>query len=243
MRIAYSNGDGTWQQLLTASPGSYQHSLQAVYLNGDQYVDVIAQQWDFNFINIFINSGSRTGAWTYSRVDVSTSRMPPIVINVDGGLGVDIVTRGRHLATWYIYRSSHASNAQYNAPVSESYNHDGGNTNVESSGTLDFDSDGKMDVVTADRSRYVAVYRNEYGEGNSRYFSLNPVQITQIPVDIGFIDIGDINSDGFDDIVIGGFGAGYIICNGDGTWEPYQALVGPSVNHNYGGLKIFDIDG
>ena len=227
---------------MSDSPGSYQHNFQAVHLNSDDNIDVIAQQWDFNFINIFINSGDRVNDWDYIRILSTTNVMPPVVMDLDGTFGSDVITCDRYSRTWRILRSNHASNAQYSTVVTEGFTHVSASSGVESSGALDFDSDGRMDIVIADRSKHIAVYRNVYHEG-SRYFSSSAVQTQTVSFDIGFIDIGDINNDGIDDIVFGGYGTGHIICNGDGTWQSAVTLASPSSVHPYGGVKIFDIDG
>ena len=241
-RVAYSNGDGTFQEHhVSGAAAAYHNSITTGYLNDDEFPDVVASVWSYSYLDVYINTGARSG-WSHQRIDGAGSIMPPQIIDVDGLYGNDIVTKQFSSQQWRIHKSNHATNAQFSA-VYESFSSQVGSTDVRTSGQLDFDSDGKMDMVLGDTSRYVQIYRNQYGEAGGRHFSNNAALYQNVGFSIYFMDIGDVNNDGVDDIVVGGNGAAYILCNGDGTWENKVGLTGPSVNHDYGGIKIFDVDG
>jgi len=168
--------------------------------------------------------------------------MKPLILDLDGLYGNDIITKSFSSTTWRIHKSRHAANAEYDF-VTETFNPDSSNSaHAEAIGTLDFDSDGKMDVVIGDTSGYVSVFRNERGEG-SRFLSNKEAAYQNVGFDVYFMDIGDVNNDGVDDIVVGGYGCAFIVCNGDGTWETKVTLTAPNYQHSYGGIKIMDIDG
>ena len=221
--------------------GTGHHSgISTDFLNNDAYPDVVASVWYFDYIEVYINSGARSN-WAYQRIDSSTDVMPPLIMNVDGMFGNDIVTKRFTTQQWRIHTSTHATNAQYTI-TTETFASQVGGTDVRTGGSLDFDGDGKIDIFLGDSGGYVQIYRNEYGEG-SRHFSNNAALYQNVGFAIFFSDVGDINNDGVEDIVVGAHGTAYILCNGDGTWENRVILQAANSFHHYGGIKIFDIDG
>lgn len=161
--------------------------------------------------------------------------------NNDGNLDlvtIGLATMGRNILTedGYILLYKNSGPPDYKFTLDrENTNLIGGRAgNIDSQGRMlqavDIDHDGWMDLIeSADLTdnhpnngnwRLTAVYKNENGIFHQKRDLVNGNDFAQLAV--GSIYVGDVNGDGYADIINVGYGGGYFaklyINNGDGTF-------------------------
>lgn len=211
-------GDWTWQQQQCTPQGSYgtNRAFALVDLIGDDGLDVVTTSgYESSSVEISVN---RNGYFdeTYSAVSFpvyyETGVSSLTSADLDGDGDMDLVATDQHgdRVFWLAQEPS-------TSPTELRVSVDPAATNVYGLAYADFDGDGDMDLVSADRQKsHVEFYMKEGS------VFVGPTTISIIPA--SRIEASDINGDGHMDVLVAGGEfdrVEYIPGNGDGTFgEP-----------------------
>lgn len=240
--IAATSGYGTWQTPV---------DVQLFDANQDGNLDLVSADKNTNTVSIQLGNGD--GSFK-SKVSYATGLSPDSVsfadVNGDGKLDLAVSNRGGdnvailigngdgsfkvQTQTINVYTPGGALNHTFNPSVT------GYDTGIEpvSARLADINRDGKLDLITANRSD--GTISIEIGNGDGSFKAMTSFSVGVSP---SAVSIGNINNDGSLDIVVADENGGTVsvlLGNGDGTWKVqanvYATGAGPT------DLRLVDVN-
>lgn len=196
--LLLGNGDGTFQQPLTIGAGTSPRSLTAADFNGDGMPDLAVVNFSSNDLWVLLGNGDGT---FQEAAKYATGNAPRSVIadfiNNDSFRDLVVANSASNTVSVFLGDGSGTFAAGQQFPTG---------SGPVSAVTADFNNDGLKDIAVANQAGGTVSLL--LGEGTGTF---------QVPIDftIGLgtqpvsIDHGDINLDGYQDLLVANFGAGY----------------------------------
>ncbi len=197
--ILLGNGDGTFTSEATNPPTSgTPQSIVTGDFNGDGKTDLaVAESGD----SIAILSGNGDGTFAAAGTVHSGSNYSPIAaadFNGDGKLDLAVAEGGAPATRESVTILTGNGDGTFNSPTS---GQSPVSTQVTSIVVADFNQDGAADVVVTDQNGNATVFLND---GSGTFSESYPV-LTVSPSFYLFAGVGDLNGDGYPDIMAAGY--------------------------------------
>lgn len=236
---------------LNLTAGDFAKEVAVRDLDGDGKPEIIVANGQTNTFYIFDNNltTSTIVAGEFSRVDITAGVANTLSLEVqdfneDGWPDIALTS---NVSATSIYVMRNPANGTLNFTTGSSNTISiGGSSNINDITSADFDNDGKLDFVIADRSSNKAfVYLNK---GNMLFASVNGATGFSSPVAWG-VDVADMNGDGHVDFVTGNRSntdpaapqVNFYINNGAATPSFTQSTIMTTKPNWY--IKAADFDG
>jgi len=188
--------------ILDLQAGDFAREVAVHDMNGDGRADIIVTNAASNLMYIFENqlSGATIVSSGFSRNDIlaGAATLSLDIADVSGDGHPDIITSPNSNAQRVIIlRNPGNGSLTFGAASNVTI---GGSSNINDIATADFNGDGLLDIVVADRGSNKAFVM--LNRTNLLFQSVNGTTGFAAPTAWG-VDVGDMNGDGFADFVIG----------------------------------------
>lgn len=209
-------------------------------LNGDGFLDMVSSAKDTGGMGVNVRLGNGDGTFgantNLNSILRDTRGVATADVNGDGIL--DIIANGSYEDRFYVY----IGNGNGTFQAGSSFSTGIGSASIGYMNIGDFNGDGRIDVVTADRNS--GILSMNFGNANGSFsdpttYNTGGSFNTNTP-----IAVGDINGDGHLDIAVGS-GGSYIslfINNGSGSMSTIISAYSPN-NGNFISLGDYNNDG
>lgn len=230
--ILRGNGDGTFSSAVNYVVDSGTNQVITGDFNGDGNLDLVTVNRDANDVSLLLGNGNGTFA---AATNFSSGGSYPWSVatgDVNGDHKLDLVVDNQQSAAISVFLGN--GNGTFATPIPSTLLPGSETTAIA---LADFNGDGKLDLVSANRfSNDVGIL---LGNGNGTFGP--PTILPNSLVPEGVVS-ADINGDGNQDIITAdlGFGVSVLLGNGDGTFAPVYHLPLVTIA---GSLAVGDIDG
>jgi flagellin-like hook-associated protein FlgL len=230
-RYHFGNGNGTFQAGISYLTGAETTTLEACDVNNDGVLDIVAASRGEAKINVLLGNGNGTFKAKISSTAVALSTtLTTADFNGDGF--VDVISSSWSPTNLYLAFGN--GDGTFKEAISMTRS-----VWVTDIIAVDLNLDGAIDIVTADYGEVngttVSVALNR-GDGS---FS-DPISFTTITTPY-VLAAGDINNDGYSDIVVGGTSSnrvGVMLNNGQGNFSLSTTFSGVCY-----GIDVGDLNG
>jgi 6-phosphogluconolactonase (cycloisomerase 2 family) len=236
--VLMGNGDGTFQSAVNYAVGSNPRGVAIADLDGKNGNDLVVSNWGSHSVSVLLNKGNGTFSTAVS-YQVGNNPVGAAVADLNGDGKLDIAVANYSDSTVSVLPGN--GDGTFGTQVTLAT---GANTNPHDVVAADLNSDGKVDLATANNNGTVSVLLNQgtpgaalsagsfaaaasYSAGGSYSYHLVAA---------------DLNGDGKLDLAVADYSSsrvGVLLGNGDGTFLPAAAYTVT----NPGGIAAGDFNG
>ncbi len=223
----------------------YQGDIEIAKINSDNYMDIVASSYQYDYIYYFRNyNGQGTNFWTYGIDYGFDGAMGLAVANIDKDTnGRDIAVNGYNSGEVRFYRNRGGTYPSWDICTIEEISLNG----PQSLFCVDVDHDGANDTVALGYRGGDVVWLEAPEDPNNKSQQWIPHVIEDYLNGVWEVFVGDINGDDWDDVAVTGQNSNNIVwyecpTNPEKTFQHWNKTVVDSYLYNAWGIHIADID-